>query len=348
MDLDLDSGTYLLNVTVGTPIQLLSMTLDINATRHTLNFTDGNTSSCPESGGADLCALYGAYAPDASSAFACGGVFNGQAEGEEFEAETNFSDLIAFGPLNTLAASGNDSSILATFVDDEVIDTRTLSLWNNPAVDQESEVLFGGVNTAQYRGTLHTYTMNEDGVPRLPVTSLQVISDEEETRNISLPETQFTISTLYYTVLPKNIASQFYEAYNITDRVLPCSRQNENRTVALTIGDTTIETPWEYLFYQIADSDRAIIGVEFLRNIYLAIDYDTGKFGFAELNTAPGEDDIRSLEDAEGVQGSGGDAGSGSGSGNEDDDTDTGAAGRIGVPGFGTIAVLGGISFASL
>ncbi|KAL4790382.1 aspartic peptidase domain-containing protein [Aspergillus venezuelensis] len=383
-------GAYQVNTTLGTPGQPLSLLLDINATQHTLNYASG-TRNCSLADEESQCAQFGAYYPNASSTWAYGERYLYEWDKDEwlvlFGKE---SDLLTMGTegsertlnvsvypgsgfsdsiQNVMAASGNASgiSILNDLVDADIIDARAFSLWNNPAVDQESEVLFGGVNIAQYRGKLTTYDLNEDSVPCLPVSSLQVTSTEEENgSNITIEETQFTISTSKYTILPKDVTDQLYSAYNITERFLPCSRMNENRTVSLSIGNTTITTPWRYLLYRLAGSDpdseqcifgpwdggdvagdeRAIIGVEFLRNMFLAIDYDKGKVGFAELSTAPGEDDVRSLEDAEGVQGSGGDAGFEDGE--SEDDGDTGAAGRMSIPGFGMLAVVGGIAFALL
>ncbi|KAL4938154.1 aspartic peptidase domain-containing protein [Aspergillus oleicola] len=378
-----NDGAYLLNVSLGTPPQPISMLVDINATAHTLNFASGN-KSCTQSDDGRECAEYGAYYPDGSSTFAWGNQYEYHDEsGNNFTFKYNLSDLMTLGTeghekkvnvsidagveggnafMNTLAASGNDSSILATLVDDGLIDSRSFSLWNNPSTASEAEVLFGGVNAAKYKGQLHTYAMGEDGVPRVPVRGIYVTTgnDNNITTNTSFAETQFIVSTTRFSILPQNKANQLYDDYDIPhDRYLNCSRQTEDRTITLSIGDeTTISSPWDYFFYQLGDSDqctfglwsdeddtdRAIVGTEFLKNMYLAIDYDAGRVGFAELNTSPGDDDIRSLEDAEGVKGSGVDVGT-EGEG-EGDDTDTGAAVRVALPGLGCIAVFAAVALA--
>ncbi|KAL4961101.1 aspartic peptidase domain-containing protein [Aspergillus stella-maris] len=311
-------GAYQVNTTLGTPGQPLSLRLDINATQHTLNYALG-TQSCSLADEERQCAQFGPYYPNASSTWAYGE--RDLYEWDEDEWLVLFgeeSDLLTMGTegsertLNVSVYSGSGFSGSVQNVMAASGNASEVSILND-LVDADiiDARAFSLWNNPAYRGKLTTYDLNEDSIPPSP-----------------------------------SVKSPSY------------------KTVSLIIGNTTITTPWRYPLNRLAGSDpdleqcvfgpwdggdvagdeRAIIGVEFLRNMFLAIDYDEGKVGFAELNTSPGDDDTRSLEAAEGVQGSGGDAGSEDGSVDEEskDEGDTGAAGRMSISGFGMLAVVGG------
>ncbi|KAL4925317.1 aspartic peptidase domain-containing protein [Aspergillus undulatus] len=243
---------------------------------------------------------------------------------------------------NTLAASPNASSILDSLVENGQIDSRSFSLWNNSKIDEQAEVLFGGVNTAKYHGVMQIHSIPENSAPSLPV---QV--------------------NYHFSSLPEKWKDLIYSALNITETSIDCARRTENHTISLVIGDATISGPWSNFIFQYGslnvgegteeDADAVCyifigtdpddprtptIGSEFVRNTYLAVDYDSKMVGLAPLSTDPARDDIRSLEDAAGVQGSGT-----AGSTSAEDENATDGAMRAAVSGwFGLLLTMLGLT----
>ncbi|KAL7925983.1 aspartic peptidase domain-containing protein [Trichoderma austrokoningii] len=276
--------TPLINVSVGTPAQVVMVAVDLQDSFNSLLVPDTakydpllNWHSAPYNcSDDDYCTLMGYFDPSKSSTFKSSSGTNA--------ATTTGSDSILVsnqkvdsvpislfsidsGTYSTLGV-GQSLSFPFKLVDQGLINSPSFSLWSDASQDDKGYLLFGGVNKAMYMGSLQAFPFpghlsGPNGTVSLPVASVVVESSGNSTRrDLDSPAVLSTMDS--HTFLPNNTVQKIYADLGITPTFVPdlnstipyvdCARQHsENHTVSLVFGNVTISVPWSALVQSVGN-----------------------------------------------------------------------------------------------
>lgn len=204
-----------------------------------------------------------------------------------------------------------------------LIKSNAYSLWLNDLDASEGSILFGGVNTEKYHGTLETLPVQEvnGGYSAFYIALTEVAlstssKNKKYTPDSSLPAAVLLDSGSSLTYLPNAIVKEIYDDLSVTyipsDGVgyVPCSLANNDFNISYTFSSPVINVSGRELVLDNGDShfrngDRAcifgivpadgssaVLGDTFLRSAYVVYDLANNEISLANTNFNSTEDNI--------------------------------------------------------
>ncbi|KAF2736847.1 candidapepsin-4 precursor [Polyplosphaeria fusca] len=187
------------------------------------------------------------------------------------------------------------------------INTNAYSLWLNDLDASTGSILFGGVDTEKYTGTLSKLPIvSEGGVFAEFVIDMTGVGQNGNAGSISnktVPVLLDSGSSLMY--LPDNVVESLYTAfdahYDQTQGAafVDCNKADQQGSLEFTFSEPTISVPYNELVivagYQGNDpvcilgigpagDSVCVLGDTFLRSAYVVYDLDNNQIGLAQTN----------------------------------------------------------------
>ncbi|KUJ07694.1 acid protease [Mollisia scopiformis] len=329
-------ANYIVNITVGTPAQPITLSLDTGSSDTILlnkesSFCVTNAGYCPSVGyyNANKSSTYKYIASNFSSNF--GFSSQGQGSGASGDVATDTFDVagatlknqqfdiaygnatIAFSILGLSYASGENqypyNNFPLSLAKSGAINLPLFSLWKNAVDSHDGQVLFGGVDTAQYTGSLLTLdTQTRTGFPA-PVAFDVLLNGVALSGNSSFPAGS-TGSVLHvldcgtaYSILPNDWVQPIYDQFGVTyftandTAYVDCALANSPYTIDFTFGSLTIQVPIKVMvslrsinpnictFGIVPAGTRiALLGDNFLSSSYTVFDLSNNQISLAARN----------------------------------------------------------------
>lgn len=195
-----------------------------------------------------------------------------------------------------------------------LIKSNAYSLWLNDLDASEGSILFGGVNTKKYHGTLETLPVQKinGGYSAFYIALTKVaLTSSSSTKGYtsdSLPAAVLLDSGSSLTYLPNSIVKDIYDdlkvVYTESSGVgyVPCSLANKDTNISYTFSSPTIDVPMRELVLDNGDTyfkngERAcvfgivptggsscVLGDTFLRSAYVVYDLANNEISLANTN----------------------------------------------------------------
>ncbi|KAI0887210.1 acid protease [Annulohypoxylon maeteangense] len=357
-ELDNEETLYFVNGTLGTPAQSIRMHLDTGSSDLWVN--TASSSLCSKS--SKPCAFAGTYAANSSSTYGyVGSWFNISYVDGSGATGDYVTDTITIGG-TTLTdfqfgigyTSSSEQGILGIgYAVNEVqvgragkksyenlpmkmksagqIQRNAYSLWLNDLDANTGSILFGGVDTAQYTGSLQTLPIQaNNGVYSefmITLTSLSV-GNSTIADNQALAVLLDSGSSLTY--LPDEMVEDIYEAVNAQydssagAAYVPCSLANQKATVDFVFSTPKISVEMNELVLDLitangqrptfsngvtaclfgispAGSGTNVLGDTFLRSAYIVYDLDNNEISLASTNFNTTESNIQEIPSGTGI-----------------------------------------------
>jgi hypothetical protein len=188
------------------------------------------------------------------------------------------------------------------------INTNAYSLWLNDLDASTGSILFGGVDTDKYTGTLSKLPIiAEQGVYSefiIALTGLGSNGDEGSIfKNEAVPVLLDSGSSLMY--LPDNVAKSLYSTYSAQydssqgAAFVDCDLANQEGSLEFTFSGPTISVPLNELVIVagysrgipvcifgvgLAGDSTSVLGDTFLRSAYVVYDLDNNQIALAQTN----------------------------------------------------------------
>ncbi|RAH80131.1 acid protease [Aspergillus japonicus CBS 114.51] len=340
---DVDIGNnevdYIISLELGTPGQNVSVIIDTGSSDLWVNAAGTGSDSSNNS--------YGTYDSSASSTYSLVNddfviqyVDGSEAAGDYVNDTvklgnvtlTNFQFGVATnstssqGVLGIGYASGETSAqfgggvyanLPKALANQGFINSAAYSLWLDDLDAKEGTILFGGVNTAKYTGSLHTLPIEKiNGVYDTLAVSLNGVH-VTGTKSTSVNNTAFPVvgvldSGTSLTYLPSAAAQDLISAVGAeyVERagyaIVDCDVADQDYDVvfefsgfnlSVPVGDLLLDAGSYCVFGivpQDSDSDDGefVLGDTFLRSAYVVYDLENNEVAIAKTNTDPGEDHI--------------------------------------------------------
>ncbi|KAI1854845.1 hypothetical protein JX266_000963 [Neoarthrinium moseri] len=339
--LDNEETLYFVNATVGTPSQSVRLHLDTGSSDLWLNTP--SSSLCL--GRSKPCSFAGTYSANSSSTYQyVGSWFNisyvdGSGASGDYVSDTvtigsTKVDNLQFGigyksssaqgilgvgyPINEVQVGRANKdpydNLPAKLVSDGAIQSNAYSLWLNDLDASTGSILFGGVDTAQYTGSLETLPIQASG----GVYSEFMITLTSVTLDGSSIATDQALAVLLdsgssLTYLPDAWVEQIYTLTNATydasegAAYVPCSLAQDTRTLDFTFSSPTIKVDMNELVLDLittsgkrptfsngvtaclfgiapAGSGTNVLGDTFLRSAYVVYDIANNEISIAQTN----------------------------------------------------------------
>lgn len=340
-----------MNVSIGTPAQDLRLHIDTGSSDLWVNTP---SSTLCESNG-DPCDLAGAYSPNKSSTYHyLNSNFNityvdGSGSAGDYVTDTvrfasvsltdqqfgigysstSYEGILGIGyPLNEVAIQTTGHTypnVPAKLVNQGTINTNAYSLWLNDLDASTGSILFGGVNSAKYTGSLQTLPIvPEYGQYAEFVIALTGVGADGNSgsiaSDIAVPALLDSGSSLMY--LPNDIASAIFDAvgaqYDASQGAafVDCDLANANNTIDLTFSSPTIRVPLNELVLTAgvsggkpvcilgvapAEGTTPVLGDTFLRSAYVVYDIANNEISLAQTDFNSTEDNVMEITKASGV-----------------------------------------------
>ncbi|KAJ5570349.1 uncharacterized protein N7459_009779 [Penicillium hispanicum] len=345
---DNEETLYYCNVTLGTPEQSLRLVLDTGSSDLWCNAP--NSTLCSSRG--DHCSSSGSYDSSASSTYSfVSSDFNityadssgaagdyvtdtlhiGNATIKNFQFGVGYESSSEEGVLGigyttneVVLDDGGEtySNLPKAMVNKGLIQSSAYSLWLNDLDANTGSVLFGGVNSAKYHGSLETLPIQKvDGVYAEFIIALTAValSSSSESKNYSsgsLPAAVLLDSGSSLTYLPDAITEDIFNDLDVTYEesegvgYVPCSIAEKNINISYTFSSPTIHVSINELVldsggmnYQNGDpacvfgivpagSGTAVLGDTFLRSAYVVYDLANNEISLANTNFNSSANDI--------------------------------------------------------
>ncbi|KAJ6120225.1 hypothetical protein N7523_004505 [Penicillium sp. IBT 18751x] len=339
--LDNEESLYYCNVTLGTPKQSLRLVLDTgssdlwtNAPNSTLCESQDNV--CNSSGTYDSSAsstyqyvnsefnISYADSSGASGDYVTDTLHLGGATIKDFQFGVGYTSSSEQGVLgigyttNEVQVGVNGEPAYANLpkamVKNGVIKSTAYSLWLNDLDANTGSILFGGVNTDKYHGTLETLPIQKvSGIYAEFIIALTAVAltNSSGTNNYSssaLPAAALLDSGSSLTYLPDGIVEDIYNdlgvIYESSEGVgyVPCNLAEKKVNISYTFSSPTIHVSVRELILDAGDlyfrnGDRAcvfgivpaggstpVLGDTFLRSAYVVYDLTNNEISLANTN----------------------------------------------------------------
>ncbi|KAH9837508.1 putative aspartic-type endopeptidase opsB [Teratosphaeria destructans] len=342
-DLDNEETLYFINTTIGTPEQRLRLHLDTGSSDLWVN--TASSELCEEN--SDPCAAAGTYAPNSSSTYEyLNSDFNITYEDGSGAVGDYATDVVSFGGIslkNQQFGIGYSSSsgegvigigyaineaateygsqleyanVPRKLVEEGYIQSNAYSLWLNDLDSSEGSILFGGVNTAKYTGSLESLPIiKEDGIYAEFIIALTAVGENGTSgsiaKNVNSPALLDSGTSLMY--LPDSITQSIYNSlgaqYDSSEGAafVSCDLANSDATIDLTFSSPTIRIAMSELVI-VAGEDRGqeicilgispaggttpVLGDTFLRSAYVVYDLYNNEIGLAQTDFNSTSDNI--------------------------------------------------------
>ena len=210
---------------------------------------------------------------------------------------------------NTLSQYNN---LPALMLSNGLIECAAYSLWLDKINTFHGQLIFGGVNTDKFLGTLESFSATLPSVDNFYITiSLSKISISYNGGSFILQDTAFQVSPdagSSWMYLPSNITDPLFAQIGATydpDLVvtwIPCDAKKNTSTIDFTFGATTIAVSMDELvqdynasicyFGIIPSNSGPFLGVTFLRSAYIVFDLSHNFVWLAPTNSQPSGDNI--------------------------------------------------------
>jgi hypothetical protein len=330
--LDNEATLYFANVTLGTPGQ--SLRLDIDTGSSDLWTNSAQSDLCQQN--AQDCAVSGTYNANSSSSysfvnsdFAIKYADGSYAIGDYGKDTLNIGGTsvtgVQFGiGYNSTSSQGilgvgypaNEASISTTgktyanvpqlLASQGKTATAAYSLWLNDLDANTGSILFGGVDTDKYHGTLSSVPIiKESGSYREFVIGLSSLSAASQSlfSNSPIPVLLDSGSSLSY--LPSEYAQAIFQIFNANydsssgAAVVNCNLASSSSTVDFSFSGVTISVPMNELIIidgyrrgkavcilgiSDAEGSTSVLGDTFLRSAYVVYDLNNNQISLASTN----------------------------------------------------------------
>ncbi|KAF2968893.1 hypothetical protein GQX73_g4694 [Xylaria multiplex] len=350
--LDNEETLYFVNATIGTPSQSLRLHLDTGSSDLWVN-TPGSAFCTQRS---DPCEFAGSYVANDSSTYEyVGDWFNisyvdGSGASGDYVSDTitiggSKLDRLQFGIGYTSSSSqgilgigypsnevqvgraGKDAydNLPAALVTAGQISRNAYSLWLNDLDASRGSILFGGVDAAQYTGSLHTLPIQENrGVYSeflITMTAL-ALGGETIADNQALAVLLDSGSSLTY--LPDDMVESIYEQVGAQydsaagAAYVACSLESNSSTLDFTFSSPKISVQMKELVLDLvtssgrrptftngveaclfgiapAGSGTNVLGDTFLRSAYVVYDIDNNQISLAQTSFNATKSDISEI-----------------------------------------------------
>ncbi|KAJ5715057.1 uncharacterized protein N7483_012238 [Penicillium malachiteum] len=329
---------YLCNVTLGSPGQTLYLVLDTGSSDLWVNTP--NSTFCEENSSA--CNYYGTYNASKSSTYAyVNSDFNisyadGSGASGYYATETltiggtEITDLqfgigyessseegvLGIGYITNEALVSTEDTTYAnlpkTMVNKGLIKSNAYSLWLNDLDSNEGSILFGGVNTEKYHGSLSTLpidkTGNEYSAFYITLTGVSVTNSSGTTNYSSsaFPAAALLDSGSSLTYLPNGVVEDIYDVLGVSyDEQLgygfiACSAAKKDVNISYTFSSPVINVGIAELVLDIGNDEyfsngeqacafgiapagesSPVLGDTFLRSAYVVYDLANNEISLA-------------------------------------------------------------------
>ncbi|KAI9890553.1 MAG: hypothetical protein M1814_003893 [Vezdaea aestivalis] len=214
------------------------------------------------------------------------------------------------------------------------IKSNAYSLWLNDLSASQGQILFGGVNTAKYYGSLQSLpiqrsarggnTIREFNIA-LTGMGISVNGRNSSITSSSLPVAVLLDSGATLTRLPTDITNVIFAEVNAVPYsrrgvyVVPCSLATNTSYLTFTFSSVTINVPYNEMVIDYGDDlpggrlrfndgtpacvfgilpsggNASVLGDTFLRSAYVVYDLDNNQISLANTNFNSTRDDIREI-----------------------------------------------------
>jgi len=341
-----------MNATIGTPAQSFRLHIDTGSSDLWVNVAD--SALCEQD---TECNISGTYSANSSSTYNyINSDFNISYVDGSGSSGDYVSDTVRFGsvtledqqfgigyissseegilgigyPINEVAVAYNGdepySNIPQHLVDNGEININAYSLWLNDLDASTGSILFGGVNTDKYTGSLETLPIiQEQGVYAEFVIALTAVGSNGDNTsygsNLATPALLDSGSSLMY--LPNDIAEAIFSDLNaeydasVGAAIIDCDAANSDDTIDFTFSSPTIKVALNELVIVArtdlrgndicilgiarAESSPPVLGDTFLRSAYVVYDIANNEISLAQTNFNSTTDNILEITKASGV-----------------------------------------------
>lgn len=343
---------YFMNATIGTPPQRFRLHLDTGSSDLWVNVPESKL--CSENGAP--CSVSGTYsARDSSTYTYINSDFNityvdGSGSSGDYVADTikigdvslrdqqfglgyissSQEGILGIGyPINEVFAQYNGGrtypNIPQSLLNNGHINTNAYSLWLNDLDASAGSILFGGVNTGKFTGSLKTVPIiKTHGIHAEFIIALTAVGRNGKTgsiaRNQAIPALLDSGSSLMY--LPNDITQSIYDAVGASydnsqgAAFVDCDLANSDDTIDFTFSSPTIRVAMNELVIEAgvdrgrpvcilgigpAGSSTPVLGDTFLRSAYVVYDMTANEISLAQTNFNSTSDNILEITNATGI-----------------------------------------------
>ncbi|KAJ5302059.1 hypothetical protein PENANT_c008G05256 [Penicillium antarcticum] len=349
--LDNEETLYYCNITLGTPEQSLRLVIDTGSSDLWTNTP--NSTLCESS--SDPCEDSGTYDSSSSSSYSfVSSDFNiSYADGsgaagdyvtdtltiggttiKDFQFGIGFTSgstegVLGIGYTSNEVQVGTGASSYANLpkamVQHDVIKSNAYSLWLNDLDASTGSILFGGVNTAKFHGTLQTLPIQKVGgqysefIIALTGLGLQNSSGHRAYSSSALPAGVLLDSGSSLTYLPDALAEDIYEDLDVTYEsssgigYIECSMASKDVNISYTFSSPTITVGLDELIIDVGDiyfrnrqracvfgivpagGSTSVLGDTFLRSAYVVYDLANNEISLANTNFNSTENNVMEI-----------------------------------------------------
>lgn len=350
--LENEETLYFMNLTIGTPSQNLRLSIDTGSSDLWVNVA--NSQLCQQQGGP--CSASGTYNANSSSSYQyINSRFNisyvdGSGSYGDYVSDTvNFGGItlnhqqfgigytsssqegiIGIGyPINEVAVAYNGgqpyANVPQSLLNTGHISSNAYSLWLNDLDSASGSILFGGVNTDKYTGSLETVPIiTEGGVHAEMIIALTAVGANGTAGSIAnklaVPALLDSGSSLMY--LPDNVFNSVIKQLGATydanqgAAFVPCSLANSGGTLDFTFSGPTISLAMNELVIEAGvqrgqpvcilgigptGGSTPVLGDTFLRSAYVVYDLTSNEISLAQTNFNSSSDHILEITNSTGV-----------------------------------------------
>jgi len=338
--LDNQETLYMANITLGTPAQSFQVQIDTGSSDLWVN--SATTAECRGKKGdctggtyaANSSSTYSYIASDFNISYADGSGASGDYVTDTFTISGTTLSTLQFGVGYTststqgilgigyqvneaqVGAAGGQpyKNLPAQMVADKLIQSNAYSLWLNDLDASTGQILFGGVDTAKYTGSLETLPVQkESGYFAELLITLTGISLGGTVIAKDQAQAVLLDSGSSLTYLPDAMAEAIYEQvgaeYDTVDQVayVPCTLSGNSTSLTFTFTTPSISVPMNELVIPVTTTDgqplqfssgveaclfgispagesTAVLGDTFIRSAYLVYDLDNNEISIAQTD----------------------------------------------------------------
>jgi len=334
-DLDNEQTLYFANASIGTPAQNFRLHIDTGSSDLWVNVA--TSAQCEDTQKYD-CAISGTYAPNSSSTYEyVNSLFNISYVDGSGSSGDYVTDVFRIGgaslqnqQLGVGYVSSSEEGILGIgyptneailqysrqpyvnvpqhMMQSGLINTNAYSLWLNDLDASKGSILFGGVNTEKYTGSLQTLPIiAEQGVYAEFIIALTGVGyngqENSIASNLNTAALLDSGSSLMY--LPNDVTASIYRMtgakYNqdYGAAFIDCNMRYNDTTIDFTFSSPTIRVSMSELVLVMgyqgrnpicilgiapADGTTPVLGDTFLRSAYVVYDITNNEISLAQTN----------------------------------------------------------------